>query len=167
MVRCIQGMNPADSFQIIRFSTNASGFAKRPVPNTPGNVRRGVKYVNQLRGSGGTRMLEGIGAALDFPHDPEQLRFVCFMTDGYIGNETEILAAIRRKVGKARLFSFGGGTSVNRYLLDRMAEEGRGDVQYVRPDSPTEPVVERFYRRIGNPCLGDIEIDWDGLKVSA
>ena len=165
MIRCIQGMNPADSFQIIRFSTNASGFAKRPVPNTRDNVRRGVKYVNQLRGSGGTQMLEGIKAAIDFPHDPERLRFVCFMTDGYIGNETQILDAIRRKIGKARLFSFGVGTSVNRYLLDRMAEEGRGDVQYVRPDSPTEPVVERFYRRIGNPCLGDIEIDWGELKV--
>ena len=110
-------------------------------------------------------MLEGIKAALDFPHDPERLRFVCFMTDGYIGNETQILAAIRRKIDTARLFSFGVGSSVNRYLLDRMAEEGRGDVQYVRPDSPTEPVVERFYRRIGNPCLGDLEIDWDGLKV--
>ena len=111
-------------------------------------------------------MLEGIKAALDFPRDEERVRFVCFMTDGYIGNETEILAAIRQKIGDARLFSFGVGSSVNRYLLDRMAEEGRGEVQYVRSYAPTEPVVERFYRRVNYPCLADIEVDWGGLPAA-
>jgi Ca-activated chloride channel family protein len=32
-------------------------------------------------------MIEGIKAALDFPHDKNRLRIVSFMTDGYIGNE--------------------------------------------------------------------------------
>ena len=47
--------------------------------------------VESLQGEGGTMMIEGIKAALDFPHDQQRLRFVCFLTDGYIGNEAEIL----------------------------------------------------------------------------
>jgi hypothetical protein len=63
-------------------------------------------------------MVEGIKAALDFPHDPRRLRVVSFMTDGYIGNEDEILDEIHRRLGAARIFSFGIGSSTNRYLYD-------------------------------------------------
>ena len=166
MRRLIRGMNPGDSFQIIRFSVSASQFSPLPIPNTPENVRRGLSYINGMRGQGGTEMIEGIKAALDFPPDPQRLRIVFFMTDGYIGNEAHILSAIEDKLGDARLFSFGVGSSVNRYLLDRMAEVGRGTVQYVRPDEDTEKAVNKFYERISTPYLTDIEVDWKGLEVA-
>jgi len=164
--RCLRGMNPNDSFQVIRFSESASALSDRPLPNTPGNVKKGLKYVDDMQGMGGTEMIEGIKASLSYPPDPERVRIVCFMTDGYIGNENEILAAIEKLLGNARLFSFGVGSSVNRYLLDRMAEVGRGMVQYVRPDEETETCVSRFYERIDKPFLMDIDIDWNGLKVT-
>ncbi|HCU36140.1 MAG TPA: trypsin [Armatimonadetes bacterium] len=166
MRRCLKGMNPNDSFQVIRFSESASALSDRPLPNTPGNVKKGLKYVDDMQGMGGTEMIEGIKASLSYPPDPERVRIVCFMTDGYIGNENEILAAIEKLLGNARLFSFGVGSSVNRYLLDRMAEVGRGMVQYVRPDEETETCVSRFYERIDKPFLMDIDIDWNGLKVT-
>ena len=46
------------------------------------------------------------------------------MTDGYIGNDGDILDYIDKNVGQARLFSFGVGEDVNRYLLDEMASRG-------------------------------------------
>ena len=166
MRRCIKNMNPNDSFQIIRFSESASQFAEKPIPNTRENRERGLSYINGMSGQGGTNMIEGIKAALDFPKDPERIRTILFMTDGYIGNETEILAAIQDKLGNARLFSFGVGSSVNRYLLNRMAEVGRGVVQYVRPDENTEEAVNNFYERISKPYLLDIEVDWKDLEVT-
>jgi Ca-activated chloride channel homolog len=166
MRRSIAGMNPNDSFQIIRFSSSASKFSPRPIPNTPGNIQKALSYIDAMAGSGGTMMIEGIKAALDYPADPARLRIVLFMTDGYIGNETQILAAIEQKLNRARLFSFGVGSSVNHYLLDRMAEAGRGTVQYVRPDEETESAVSAFYNRICNPLLTDIELDWDGIDVT-
>lgn len=164
--RFLKGMNSNDTFQIIRFSEKASGLSAHPVKNTPENVKKALQYIDSLSGQGGTMMIEGIKAALDYPYDSNRLRVVAFLTDGYIGNETEILAAIQDKLGGARLFSFGVGTSVNRYLLDRMAETGKGIVQYVRPDEDTYEVVEKFYRRINNPCLTDIEISYRGVEVA-
>ncbi|MBM4394096.1 MAG: VWA domain-containing protein [Deltaproteobacteria bacterium] len=161
----LKALNPGDSFQILNFSMSARGMSPLPVPNTPDNVRRGLAYLDTLQGEGGTEMLTGIRAALDFPPDPERLRVVMFLTDGYIGNETQILAAIRERIGEARLYAFGVGSSVNRYLLENMALEGRGTVQYVRYDEDAGTPIERFYDQVRSPLLTDVEIDWGGLDV--
>ena len=166
MKKCIEFMNPSDTFQIIRFSEYASGLSDKPLANTPENIKKGLEYVDSLSGQGGTNMIEGIKASLNYEPDRERMRIVFFMTDGYIGNETDILAEIEKNIGDARLFSLGVGSSVNRYLLEMMAETGRGEVQYVRQDEDPKVAVEQFYERIAKPYLTDIEIDWKNLKVS-
>ena len=129
-------------------------------------MQRAVAYVDALQGEGGTMMIEGIKAALDFPHDPRRLRFVSFLTDGYIGNEAEILGEIHQRLGDSRIFSFGIGSSVNRYLLDRMAKLGRGpSPTSASNDSGTE-AVDRFYECISHPALTDVRIDWGDMEVT-
>ena len=162
MRTALRNMHPKDSFQVIRFSEEASALGPVPLPATPENIERGIAYVDAMEGMGGTHMLAGIEASLDFPQDPDKKRIVCFMTDGYIGNETDILAAIEDKLGASRLFSFGIGSSVNRYLLDQMAEVGRGDVTYVLLDDDPAGKVEEFYERIAQPVLTDIELSFGG-----
>jgi len=164
--RALQSMQPGDTFQIIRFSNNASQLGRAPIEARPKNVRRGLKYLGSLQGGGGTMMIQGIKAALDFPHDERRLRFVCFLTDGYIGNETEILAAVHEKIGESRIFSFGVGSSPNRYLLDRMAKTGRGAVAYLGLRHSGADVMDLFFERISHPALTDIAVDWDAMGVS-
>jgi len=165
--KSLRAMRPDDKFQVFMFSESARGFAPRPVENTPENLKRAIQYVDQLQSEGGTMMIEGIKAALDYPTDPKRMRIVAFMTDGYIGNDDEIIAAVKKKVGDSRLFSFGIGSSVNRYLLDNMARAGRGKVTYVRQDEPANEAVERFYRSIDSPVLADIEVKTEGnVEVS-
>jgi Ca-activated chloride channel family protein len=111
-------------------------------------------------------MIEGIKAALDFPHEEGKVRLVSFMTDGYIGNEAEILAAIHEKLGRSRIFSFGVGSAPNRYLLERMAKLGQGAVAYVTGGRDDADAVDAFYDRIAHPALSDISIDWRGMRVT-
>jgi len=111
-------------------------------------------------------MIEGIKAALDFPHDAKRLRFVCFLTDGYIGNEAEILAAIQQRLGESRIFSFGIGSAVNRYLIEHMAKVGRGAVAYLGPNDSPAQIMDEFLMRISHPALTDLRMDWNGLQVS-
>jgi len=158
-------VNPDDTFQIINFSMSAGGLAPSPLPVTPQNVKRGLAYLETLKGEGGTMMIEGVKAALDYPRDPRRLRVVMFLTDGYIGNEAEILAAVQSKIYDARLFSFGVGSSVNRFLLDGLALEGRGEVQYVLPGSSAMETAKQFSERVRNPYLTDVELVWRGVEV--
>ncbi len=166
MYYCIQGISPDDTFQIIRFSSNASAFSPKPVPATRLHKEEALDYIQALYGSGGTMMIEGIKACLDYPRAPERKRIVFFMTDGFIGNDSQILAAIKEKVGTTRLFSFGVGSSPNRSLLERMAQLGHGTAQYIRQDQDAQPVITAMLSRISKPYLTDVEIDWGGLAVS-
>jgi Ca-activated chloride channel family protein len=164
--RALGAMQPGDTFQLIRFSEDSGQLGKAPLEANPDQVRRALSYLDTLQGEGGTMMIEGIKASLDFPHDPKRLRFVCFLTDGYIGNETEILAAVREKLGDSRIFSVGVGSSPNRYLLEAMAREGRGAVAYLGlGDSPSD-MMDLFMDRISYPAMTDIAVDWGSMKVS-
>jgi Ca-activated chloride channel homolog len=164
--RALLSLQEGDTFQVIRFSNNASQFGPKPIPATKENIRKAVEYVEKLKGSGGTIMIEGIKAALDFPHDPERFRFVCFMTDGYIGNEAQILAETHNRLGDSRIFSFGVGKSVNRFLIDRLAKLGKGAVAYISLNDDATDIVDNFYERIKYPALTDIEIDFGAMQVA-
>jgi Ca-activated chloride channel family protein len=164
--QALAAVRPQDTFQIIRFSENASGLGPDPLTPTAENLRRALAYLDSLQGQGGTEMIAGIRAALGRPADPDRLRIVAFLTDGYIGNEREILGEVRRTIGDARLFSFGIGSSVNRYLLEGLAEEGRGVAAFLGPRETPDELVERFVRRIDTPVLTDIRIRWEDLEVS-
>lgn len=168
MKLCVENLHPDDYFQVIAFSYSAERFAPSPVPNTPENVKKAIAYIESLDGSGGTEMLTGVNEALSVDRDParKRRRFVLFMSDGYVGNEAEIIAAIEAKLNGARVFSFGVGSSVNRYLLEGMARAGRGYATYCRQDEDPQAAVQLFYDRIAKPFLMDIEIDWGGLEVS-
>jgi Ca-activated chloride channel homolog len=164
--RALRQLQPDDTFQLINFSMHASQLGPRPLTATPQNIRRGLDYLASLNGEGGTMMIEGIRAALDFPHDPGRLRFVCFLTDGYIGNEAEILAEIQKRLGDARIFSFGIGSSVNRYLIEHMAKVGRGAVAFLGPHDSAAQVMDEFVQHISHPALTDLKLDWGSQQVS-
>ncbi|HVG35491.1 MAG TPA: hypothetical protein VM911_20740, partial [Pyrinomonadaceae bacterium] len=116
-------------------------------------------------GSGGTEMMKAIRAALDPSDKQDHIRIVCFMTDGYVGNDMEIIGEVQ-KHPNARVFSFGIGSSVNRYLLDKMAEYGRGEVEYVALNDDGSAAARRFHERVRSPLLTDISVDWAGLPVA-
>lgn len=164
--RALGRLQPDDSFQIIRFSSDASKLGRHPLSASPQNVRKGLSYLKNLKSQGGTMMIEGIRAALDFPHDPERLRFVCFLTDGYIGNESQILGELQERLGTSRIFSFGIGSSVNRYLMEHMAKVGRGVVSYLGSNDNASQIMDAFMTRISYPAMTNVRVDWGGWKVS-
>lgn len=165
MRRCIEEMNPNDTFQMLAFSNDVVTLFDKPMPNTKANRALAEEFLTSRLGSGGTEMMKAVIAALKPDPDPERLRMVCFMTDGYVGNDFEILDAIKRNIGDARLFSFGIGNSVNRFLLDGMADMGRGAVEYVTLEEQGSKAAAHFFERTSKPVLTDISIDWGGLPV--
>lgn len=161
----VEAMNPQDTFNLITFAGDTHILFPEPAPATRENIRRAQEFLASRSGGGGTEMMKAIRAALDPSDSQKHIRIVCFMTDGYVGNEAEILAEIKRHPN-ARVFSFGIGSAVNRYLLDKMAEAGRGEVEYVSLKDDGSAAARRFHERVRNPLLTDISIDWAGLPVS-
>ena len=136
---------------LLRRQRRSSGPA--PVPATPENIAARPRLPR--RPARGRRHRDDAGdpRGARLPARPASAcAIVSFMTDGYIGNEAQILGD-RRASGSAsaRIFSFGVGSSVNRYLMEGLARVGRGAVAYVvAGDSDTE-AVDRFFERISQP----------------
>jgi hypothetical protein len=155
----VRGLNPQDSFNIVRFSSDFSSFSTSPVPFTQENVDRADAFIDALRADGGTEMLPPLLQALKQPRDERRLPIIVFLTDAQVGNEAQILKAIRENLGIARLYSLGVDVAPNDYLLRKMAELGRGTVEFVLPSQNLEDVLARFQNRIASPVLTDVRIE--------
>lgn len=162
---CIEQMNPNDTFNLVSFAGGVGYCFDKPVPNTPENRARALQYLEAIEGSGGTEMMKAVRAALGGARDEERLRVVCFMTDGFIGNDMELLGEIRTNATAARVFSFGIGSSVNRFFVENMAREGRGEAEIVTLESDGDAAAQRFHERIHSPVLTDISVDFGGLDL--
>jgi Ca-activated chloride channel family protein len=169
--RALDNLRKDETFNLITFSGDTRILFPEPVPATPENIAAAKKVLAGAYGSGGTEMMKAIRTALgddagaDKPMEADPIRVVCFMTDGYVGNDADIIAEIK-KHSDARVFSFGIGTAVNRFLLTKMAEEGHGDVEFVTAPGEAQAAADRFYERVHSPVLTNISIDWNGLPVS-
>ncbi|MBL0160729.1 MAG: VWA domain-containing protein [Bryobacterales bacterium] len=165
MRMALAGLYPRDTFNLITFAGDTHVLFPRPVPATAENLRAAREFLDGRYGGGGTEMMKAVRAAFAPSGAENKTRIICFMTDGYVGNEAEIIAEVQRHP-EARVFSFGIGSSVNRYLLDKMAEEGRGEVEYVALNDDGSAAARRFHERVRNPLLTDISVEWNGLPVS-
>lgn len=165
MKLALDGLYPQDTFNLITFSGDTSILFPEPVPATRENLAKAQAFLASRSGGGGTEMMKAIRAALDPSDAQDHVRIVCFMTDGYVGNDMEIISEVQ-KHQNARVFAFGIGGSVNRFLLDKMAEYGRGEVEYVTLTGDGSAAARRFHERVRNPLLTDISIDWSGLPVT-
>lgn len=160
----LDGLYPQDTFNLITFSGDTSVLFPEPVPATPENLRAAKKFLSSRKGEGGTEMMKAIRAALD-PSDAQgRVRVVCFMTDGQVGDDMEIISEVQ-KHPNARVFAMGFGDDPNRFLLDKMAEYGRGEVEYVTEHDDGNATARRFHRRVREPLLTDISVEFEELTV--
>ena len=165
MKLALDSLYPADTFNLITFAGDTRILFPQPVPATRANLNRAQQFLRSSTGEGGTEMMTAIKAALEPSDKQSHVRIVCFMTDGYVGNDMEIISEVQ-KHPNARVFSFGIGSSVNRFLLDKMAEAGRGEVEYVDLNADGSAAARRFHERVRNPLLTDIAIEWNNLPVA-
>jgi Ca-activated chloride channel family protein len=162
---CIQNLNPDDTFQLIGFNTEVYPCFPAPVEANPTTIAQALKFLEPIEGSGGTDILKSVDYALKIPDDPDRLRIICYMTDGYVGNDMQIIEHVKKNRGRTRMFPCGVGNSVNRFLIEGMAKEGRGVADIVDLNANSEAVASKFYKRMAQPLLLDIHVDWNGLPV--
>ncbi len=166
---CIDNLDPADRFDVIRFSTEAEPLFDELKVATTENRAAANRHVESFRPRGGTAIGAAMDAALALPGSPDRVRVVLFLTDGLptIGETSlEQLTAKAAKTGGPRFFVFGVGQDVNTRLLDRIAEGSRAFATYVGPKEDIEMKVTNFFDRIQEPALVSPHVEISGIRVS-
>lgn len=164
--QALDRLRPDDTFNVIAFADRPDALFEGPVPASPSALRRAHAFVGALRASGGTEMLAALERALRDPARPsrgdgDRLRQVILLTDASIGNETRLFDAIRRDLGRSRLFLVGIGSAPNAYFLSRAATLGRGTATLIGSPAEVRERMEELAARIETPVLGDLEVHWN------
>ncbi|MBK9205274.1 MAG: VWA domain-containing protein [Candidatus Obscuribacter sp.] len=165
MLYILDHMNDNDTFQIITFNNNVQTFADKPEVSSSEMKKKAKAFINSIQAQGGTWMAPAVEKACAMPNDSHRLRIVTFMTDGYVGNDYEILGMVKKYRGASRWFPFGTGNSVNRTLIDGISKEGGGEAEYVLLNSSAEEAGKKFYDRISSPVLTDVKLAFEGVDV--
>jgi Ca-activated chloride channel homolog len=163
----VDSLSDGDRFELIEFSTKARRFARKPLPATGRKKAEAIAWVDGLRAGGGTEMRTGLLEALAGLR-PEAQRQIVLVSDGLIGFEEEIVAAIQTRLpAGSRVHTVGVGSAVNRALTGPAARAGRGEEVVIGVDEDPEPAIERLLARTAAPLVVDLQIEGDALLEQA
>ena len=166
LIRNLAGsLRETDRFNVILFSDSLIQMSPESVPATAENVQKAFALIDNEEGGGGTELAPALETALAIHASPGAARSVIAITDGYISGEREIFDIIGRNIGTTNFFSFGIGSSVNRYLIDGIAKTGLGESFVVTDPSEAAATADRFRTYIQSPVLTDVQVTYDGFDV--
>ncbi len=161
----IGGLRPTDRFNVLLFAAGSQLLSEESLPATRGNIRRAIDTIERQRGGGGTRLLGALNRALALPEMEGCSRTIVIATDGYVAVEEEAFDLIRNNLGRANMFAFGIGSSVNRHLIEGMARVGMGEPFVVTRPGEAPETAKRFRNLIASPVLTNIEVGFDRFRV--
>ncbi len=121
-------------------------------------MRLAERFVQQLRADGGTEMKSALELAFQSQAPEGYLGQVVFMTDGSVGNESELFSLIEQKLGKARLFTVGIGSAPNSYFMRKAAEFGRGTYTFISDLSETQEQMSELFVKLERPVLTNLDL---------
>ncbi|MEZ6056620.1 MAG: VIT domain-containing protein [Planctomycetaceae bacterium] len=162
----LNNLTEGDVFNIIAYDSAVQSFRPELETFTDKSRKEALGFVDGLYAGGGTNIDGALATALTQLKDPNRPSFLIFLTDGLptVGerNEAKIAASAKTaNTSHARLLTFGVGYDVNSRLLDRLAREGFGASEYVRPNEDIEAAVAKVYGRIAAPVLAGVNLSFD------
>ncbi len=160
-------LTPRDRFNVIRFDDTWDALHPEPVPATPEALEGAGRFVAALEARGGTEMLAPLRAALADPHPEDgRVRQVVFLTDGAVGDEERIFAAIHAGLGRSRLFMVGIGSAPNGHLMRHAAEIGRGSFTEIRDLGQVAERTRALYAKLESPAVTDLAATFSAAGVA-
>ncbi len=161
----IGNLRPTDKFNVMLFESSNQMLSPESMTATKENIEKAIEVIDQQRGGGGTRLLPALENAFNFKETKDYSRSFVVVTDGFITVEREVFDLIRQKLNQANLFAFGIGSSVNRYLIEGMANVGMGEPFIVTNEKEAQKVGKRFLDYVQMPVLTRINVSYEGFEV--
>ncbi len=183
--RLIRVNIPADRAQKLASAPHANGEVEinvRPGLNirvtdchiaiNNGSTTQAVTLEGTWQTTNGDRSLTVQAIRLQNSPPINPLRIVVFLTDGKVGNDMAIIDAVKNNRGTTRVFSFGIGNSINRYLLSEMARQGGGAAEFIyiphSQDDEARATLDRdarlaaksLHERTRTPVLTNISVEY-------
>lgn len=165
MVNLLEDLDFEDKFNIVTFAGSSSQLAPNSLPVSIDNIELALEFIDNLSAAGSTQILPALNTALQMQGTDGYSRSFVIITDGFVTVEKETYDLIRQYLNEANFFSFGIGTSVNRFIIEGIAYVGEGEPFVVTEFENADEVTETFKRYIEKPVLTNIQANFEGLEV--
>ena len=186
---CVQNLNDGDRFNLILFNEDITSLADRlnrgeewfggerwsdstvlsdKLIDVEGGREKAFAFIEGIDGRGMTNINDALLTALAEKPDSDRPKIIVFLTDGCPTAGVRNPAQILENVAKAnrnlsRIFVFGVGYDINDHLLDKMAADNGGTRNYVTPNEDIEDAVSSLFRKMNEPVLVDVGINFDQI----
>ena len=162
----ISNLRSKDKFNVLLFSGGSSLMSPSSINASEENIKKAINFIEKERGGGGTELIQALKTAYAIPQTENNLsRSFVIATDGYVNIEKETFDFIRKNGGNTNFFTFGIGSSVNRYLLEGMAFMGKGEPAIILNEKEAPAKAEKFRQHINTPALTNIKVDYGTFQV--
>ncbi len=167
----IDMLRPEDRFNVVVFRDTPTMFAPNPLPATPENREAGKRYLSGLRSEGETDVYKAILPVVQTAPREGVPGVILVVSDGrpttglrdgrMIINGLTVDNNLRNSI-----FAFGGGRTVNRYLLDLLAYRNKGETGIVSSIDDIDNRLPTFFAKLKNPLLVDLSADFGRVDES-
>ena len=161
----IGNLRSSDLFNVLLFAAGSNVLAEHSLPATEGNINKAIRLIESKRGGGGTELLPALKKALALPKQENYSRTIVIATDGYVNVEKQAFDLIRNNLGKANMFAFGIGSSVNRFLIEGIARAGMGESFVITRAAEAAAKADKFREYISTPVLTNITYAFEGVET--
>ncbi|HME13304.1 MAG TPA: marine proteobacterial sortase target protein [Candidatus Acidoferrum sp.] len=166
LLQALDRLRPNDRFGILAFNHLYHEFSPAPLLATTDNVTAARQFVENLQAGGGTEMLPALRHVMQKPQIPGYLRHIILLTDGDLGNEEQIFAALNSNLGGARLYTVAIGSAPNFFLATKMAQFGRGTFTHIASVTEITEQMGHLLNSIESPVLTDVNLSFEGVQVA-
>lgn len=163
LLMALPRLTARDTFNVIEFNSIVHALFPAPQPVTTATMRKAMRFVDRLVANGGTEMLPALTQALKAPADLQRIQQVIFLTDGQVGNETELFELIRQRLGPRRLFTIGIGSAPNSHFMRKASEFGRGTFTHIGKVNEVTEKMDALFLKLEHPVLTEIRLEGPGL----
>ena len=166
--RLIDSLTDRDAFQVLNFDDRIEYLDPRKTNLRWASDRErylALEALGKVNDRGGTEILPAIQAGVQMLQgqpDP----YLILITDGQVGNESEVLRWIQQNARGIRIFTVGIDSAVNVSLLERIAQVSGGHFTLVNSEEQLDQEMIGLRRRINPPLLHQVSVQLAGAESS-
>ncbi|MCX8028193.1 MAG: VIT domain-containing protein [Thermodesulfovibrionales bacterium] len=146
-------------FNIYRFGSKFKKLFDTSVSYTEQNVKKALDYISKIDADmGGTEVLSTLKDIYSQKVETGHIRNIVLITDGEVGNETEVIDLVNSGKDTHRLFTVGVGYGPNEYFIKQTAKISKGASEQIAPNERMQPKILRLYKKVFSSNLKDFKI---------
>jgi len=171
LMAMIETLAPRDRFTVLAFDNIVEippGFPNNGVvPVDQRHRQKCCAWLRHIDSRGGTELYEPLDRAVEILSrcPAERERVLVLLTDGQVGNESQLLAMLKTRLQGLRVYTVGIDQAVNAGFLRRLARLGGGTCELVESEERLVEVMSRIHRHLCTPVLTDLRLESSDLTL--